>query len=354
MVTLRHVLHRTKQSPLDLTILFDEGDGLWAQGFIKDFIVPNAPRIRTLSLQTRSDLAARILSLEEGDFCSMEALEVYCSRFYGNNLFERTPVLRKLIFLGGKIKIFRRFAQSVSWFQLTHLDSSELILGPVDLHVVLVQCASLEECTLKIGNTGRTSSGPEYIAIPFLREFKVMITSHFPPGLYSEFLNPLVLPSLEKLSLEFCEELDGGRLLSSALIAFLNRSSCAIKHLRIQNSGQTDLEPVLEILPLLTHLSTGDAPLSASLLQRIRRDALLPHLQSLECRIDLNVGEDLVTMVCARWVAYACRAPSSVQGDLRSLCFHTLHIGVDFLDRLKGIARSLGLIDRDITLSFDG
>jgi len=128
-------------------------------------------------------------------------------------------------------------------------------------------------------------------------------------------------------------------------------------HLRIHNSGETDLEPVLEILPLLTRLSTNDVSLLGDLLQRIRRDALVPHLQYLECRIDSSVEEDFVMMIYARWVAKARRASSSVQGDLRSLCIHTSHstqhIEVDFLSRLKGVARSLGLKDRDITLSFD-
>ena len=228
------------------------------------------------------------------------------------------------------------------------------------MHAALVQCASLVECTLVIDvlrpAAQSLAHGPEIVTIPFLRELKVMVKDSYPSTLYAEFLDPLVLPSLEKLSLEPWKEL-GEWGSSSALIALLDRSCCPLTHLRLHNFGQTDLEPVLELTPLLTHLSANDVSLTASLQQQIGRCVLVPHLQTLECRIDSSVGEDFVRMIYARWVTTARRASSSLQGDLRSLCLHTphptQHTEVGFLSQLKDIARSLGLMDRSITLNLD-
>ena len=87
--------------------------------------------------------------------------------------------------------------------------------------------------------------------------------------------------------------------MSSVLIALLDCSCCPFMHLDIHNFGQMDLEPMLELTPLLTHPSANNISLSASLLQQISGGVLVPYLQSLECCIDSSVGKDFMMMIYA-------------------------------------------------------
>ena len=142
-LTLQHVLNRTTQSTLDFTI-FDEGRR--ARRFMNNFIVPHAPRIRTLSLHTHSGrLATQILSLQEGNFNSLEALDMARTSFPGSgpSLFERTPALRKFRFTGAKMS---------RCYPLVPIDTSGFVSG--DVHP--------SSCACRIGSVcifGRMHAG---------------------------------------------------------------------------------------------------------------------------------------------------------------------------------------------------
>ena len=90
---------------------------------MNDLIVPHTPRIQTLSLQTLSGrLATQNLSLQEGNFSSLEALDMACTSFPGSGpgLFERAPVLRKFRYPGTTMS--RRYP-------LVPIDSSGFVSG---------------------------------------------------------------------------------------------------------------------------------------------------------------------------------------------------------------------------------
>ena len=247
--------------------------------FLSEFSTPG----RTLSSLTEAILSGSHLEIPEG----------------GIHIFGDRPLLRKLdIRLEGQSELLEALCGlHIPFSQLT-----ELTLGvnssPHSVLCILKEMVNLVRCSITFRDLSRVDDPAFDLVLPHLES---LILSSYTFEILIRILQHITLPSL----LYFWVDCRGPArqrnrqipgALPSEVLALVDRSSCHLTHIALEGN----LGPVVERLHRsLVSISAG---LPASTVQRITyRELTLPHLEELNCALEVDTVTDLKNMVEALW-----------------------------------------------------
>lgn len=370
MPIIQEVFARCGQSTVNLELNASAWDSHASPlNFIHEVITPYAKRFGTLSLQMRPDsMMEDFLCMPAGLLDSLEEVDLWCERPFNTlhsdaYLFEGARSLRKVAVRAQEILPSMSFptAMHLPWSQLTHIKFEAMTILPSIAHGILSQCQNLIECSLHMGGDGyHTDLPPERtvyprgsILLPRLRTLVLSLGYDSTSDFYARCFGPLVLPSLVTFDLSVVQKTAQWSS-PSEFIALINRSSCPLTHLNLNNIGSTDLGPILELFPSLTTLHAFDAFLSSSTIQLMAQGEYTPKIESLKCCVsstDVGVFVDMLKTVWSKgarsrgWASYTGLTSASV-----SFPGVDGQILLDQSNRLRAIQKELGLEDRHVKL----
>jgi F-box-like len=263
---------------------------------IPKLVRPYKDRFRNLTLSLPYSWFHQFFELQPGSIESLESVNLtFLDHNYtqtrtgpiletiGNNItvFQHARSLRKFqLRAQGWYALILPRTLGLLWSQLTEVMLVQLFISPAMALTILHQCSNLEKCNffLEERNDDLPPDLPVNIASGNLKS----MTLHAKDEEFIDFIHPLILPSLKVINfdLECC--------LFSVIVALIQRSRCSLQSIHLRSLfASTILETVLEFTPSLAELIIPSCIITASALERMSRNELLPRLIRLDCRVDV-------------------------------------------------------------------
>jgi hypothetical protein len=289
-------------------------------------IYPNAPRIKSLVLTLRDQECLDFLTHPPGLFHALEDIVLrfeYVPSFPAvkSTVLEGACSLRSVafqLFPGQYCHSFPHLAFNnlcVPWTQLTKV-LMDINISVSAAHLMLSQCESMVHCALRVVNND--SPPPlqcnSIVVVPNLQGLDVYCAGET----YSEFLQPLVMPSLKELFFRISAHSEHRDWPGAALLSFIHRSRCSFElwHSRELIPRLVDLEGLLSELPSATSITINPAGgIHIPTINKIGKGILLPWIKHFECAVTLENLKPLLDMLDTRWLD--CD-PESSGGSLTS------------------------------------
>ena len=270
-----------------------------APDIVSELVLPNAHRLRSLSVRATEGLLLPFLTSMPSSIGSLQSICLLISgwpRLADDiTFFSRAINLHHVTIVATSHPPFLRFP----WAQLTNLHLSTSIHPDVALQL-LRRCALLVKCNLHLGITGaRTGDeGSENVVLENL----LSLTVHLPNSKevpYGRLIRSLVLPRLNSFSVT---QASGHHWTWQPIFLSIITLSNCVETLELSMKVLPgDIDLLFESVPSLVtiHLRGGDA-LAVGTLLKMSRGEVLPKLENLSCHV--ADGMDLfLDMLEWRW-----------------------------------------------------
>ncbi|KAJ7051581.1 hypothetical protein C8F01DRAFT_1174307 [Mycena amicta] len=336
-------IERSGQKPLHLSLSASHRNS-WGSAFIIYVVEIHASRIQELHLDLEN---VRFTQFAEGTSARLPILWKFSGRVKSTQsthcsfaLLEHSPLLREFAFNGD---IILASSMYIPWAQLVRFTVSNGVTTAQALEILrLATC--LEEFTLQSASPSHDTridvENMTELVHPRLRKIDI-----YGASIHALLLPLLRLPKLEDLSLVLTY---GARSIEvSDLVAFVGRSDCRLKRLKIRASlGSRELRTLFSALSHLEELSYMCTLLGEliSVLASTSPEPFLPNLKSLAFTTD--------TFVPPRYLSLVEMLESRAQED--SDCARVEEFIVTFASQITTTTLSEKVVGRLERLKADG
>jgi len=271
---------------------------------VPDLLIPQAARLRELSLELPALWFIPFLQLPSG---SVDALESISFHFLPDRqgrdpfservmpVFEGAKMLHKVALHSDYVCMHPALLR-LPWSQLTDLKFIGVELSFERAYGLLRQCTSLVNCELTLANESGSAPDLAPAIVPNLRSFTLNVTFD---SRHDPLLRSLVLPSLADFHLPYTSQ----TWRPDTFASLMTRSSCTLQKVAISLViPSEEIEALLQMLPSLVELSLhAGKPLLPGTVSKISQGELVPRLEILNVQC---VGSDydlVVAMLESRW-----------------------------------------------------
>ncbi|KAF5372019.1 hypothetical protein D9615_008139 [Tricholomella constricta] len=222
---------------------------------------------------------------------------IYFAGLPARTVFQNAPQLREFILSGylfyGNTRVNLRTPLpsvfDLQWAELTRLSVQGVAIDVTNAHLIIAQCARMTNFQLSIDNARVETPLGEIQGRIHHQYLLSLVVLSLEESHVEVFLQPLVLPSLEKLELGSNDAIRRWQNRSSAAgcISLCNRSKCILRTLRAPFTiVESHLQGFLTEFWSLRELYLQRTWLSDTVMIEIAQGNLLPNLEGLECFLE--------------------------------------------------------------------
>lgn len=242
----------------------------------------------------------------------------------------------------------------LQWHHITHLDLSNSFSVQQTMSVIM-HCTELKSCRLVVEEEESSWPLPPVVPLQHLHSLDVTVTFDV-----SLLLDNFVTPALKELYLRTSEGMRPRPIDPRSFQAFIERSSCTLHTLRLEDLCSSDVEVIalIELLPSLVKLSLDYNDLEV-MTDRVlsyldaSNKLTLPLLQHLDLVVPIDMsGQGVVEVIKSRWRLHPTTSPFVSRLQHAGVSFLTTEVpdGIYLLQELQkeGLRVSLSWAFSDV------